>query len=96
MTWIDNFLTGQSTVLRTNKHSTEKINILTGISQGSRPSQILILLYNMPLLEKVKKQKNISAIGAVDDIAILVEEESCEENSTVLLNHYDKICKPWA
>ena len=96
VTWIDNFLTGQSTVLHTNKHSTEKINIFTGIFQSFRLSPILFLLYNTPLLEEVEKEKNISATGVVDDIAILVEEKSCKENSTVVLNHHDKICKPWA
>ncbi len=89
-------MTGQSTVLHKNKHLTEKINIFTGIFQDSRPSPVLFLLYNTPLLEEVEKEKNISATGVLDYIAILVEGKSCKDNSTVILNHHDKICKPWA
>lgn len=32
----------------------------------------------------------------MDDIAILVEGKSCEQNSTILSNLHEKICKPWA
>lgn len=32
----------------------------------------------------------------MDDVAILVEGKTCEENSTVLYDLHEKICKPWA
>ncbi len=43
VTWIDSFLTGRSTIVRTNEHTTEKINISLGIPQGSLLSSILFL-----------------------------------------------------
>ena len=94
VTWIESFLTGRFTILRTNEYTTEKISISTGIPQGSPLLPILFLFYNSPLLEELEKEKDITAAGFVDDIAILVEKNSCEENSTALLDIHEKICKP--
>ena len=94
--WIGSFLTGRSTILRTNEHTTEKISISIGIGQGSPLSPILFLFYNAPLLEDLETVGSISAAGFVDNVAILVEEKICEENSTVLHDLHEKICKPWA
>lgn len=38
----------------------------------------------------------MSAVGFVDDIAILVEGNSSEENCNRLLQAHETICKPWA
>ncbi len=76
--WIDSFLTGQSTTLCTNKHTTEKISISIEISQGSSLSPILFLFYNTPLLEDLETVGSVSAAGFVDDVAILVEGKTCE------------------
>ena len=96
MAWIDSFLTRRSTILCTNEHTSEKINIPTGIPQGSPLSPILFLFYNAPLLEELETVGSVSAAGFVDDVAILVEGKTCEENSTVLYDLHEKICKPWA
>ncbi len=96
VTWIGSFLIGRSTTLRINEHTTEKISISIGIPQGSPLSPILFLFYNAPLLEDLETVGSISAAGFVDDVTILVEEKICEENSTVLHNLHEKICKPWA
>ena len=94
--WIDSFLTGRFTIFRTNEHTTKKINIFKKIPQGSPLSPILFLFYNWPLLEELEKEKDVSAAGFVDVIAVLVERKSCEGNSTVLFNLHEKICKLWA
>ncbi len=94
--WIGSFLTGRSTTLRTNEHTTEKISIFIGIPQGSPLSPILFLFYNAPLLEDLDTVESVSAAGFVDDVAILVEGKTCKENSTVLHDLHEKICKPWA
>lgn len=95
VTWIGSFFTGRSTT-RTNKHTTEKISISIGIPQGSPLSPILFLFYNAPLLEDLEIVGSVSAAGFVDDVAILVEGKTCKENSTVLHDLHEKICKPWA
>ena len=96
MAWIDSFLTGRSTILRTNEHTTEKISISIGIPQGSPLSPILFLFYDAPLLEDLETVGSVSATGFVDNIAILVEGKTFKENSTVLHDLHEKICKPWA
>lgn len=45
-------------------------------------------------MDELEEEKDVSAAGFVDDIAILVEKKSCEENSTVLFNLHEKFANP--
>ena len=67
-----------------------------GIPQGSPLSPILFLFHNSPLLKKLNLEPNTYAAGFVDDIAILVEENTTEDNNTKLLDVHERICRPWA
>ena len=96
MNWIGSFLTDKSTILKTNEYTSEKIHISTGIPQGSPLSPILFLFYNLPLLEKLNLEPNTHSAGFVDDIAILVEGNTTEDNNTKLLDIHERICRPWA
>lgn len=94
--WIGSFLTGRSTTFCTNEHITKKISISIGIPQGSPLLPILFLFYNAPLLKDLKTVEFVSAISFVNDVARLLEGKTCKENSTVLHDLQEKICKPWA
>ena len=59
-------------------------------------SPILFLFYISPLLEKPSQEEDISVVGLVDDVAILVEGNTSEENCNRLLCVHKNICKPWA
>lgn len=56
----------------------------------------LFLFYNSPLLERLNLEPNTARMGFVDDIAVLVERITIEENNAKLLNIHKCICKPWA
>lgn len=96
VTWIGSFLIDRATILKTNEYTSEKIHISTGIPQGSPLSPILFLFYNSPLLERLNLEPNTAAEGFVDDIAVLVEGNTAEENNIRLLDVHERICKPWA
>lgn len=87
---------GESAVLRTNEYTTGKIHISIGIPPGPPLSPILFLFHNSPLLEKLSQENEMSAVGFVDDIAILIEENGSKGNCNQSLNAHENICKPWA
>lgn len=91
--WIGSFLTDRSTVFKTNEYTAEKIHISTRIPQGSPLFPILFFFYNSPLLEKLNLEPNIHAAGFVDEIAILVEGNTTEDNNIKLSNVYERICR---
>ncbi len=51
---------------------------------------MIFLFYNLPLLKELEKEKDVFAARFVDEIAILVEEKSYEENSAVFFNLHKK------
>lgn len=94
--WIQSFLSGQTTIIKTRKHTTDPIFTPNGIPQGSPLSQILYLFYNADLLNKIAKRKNTSAIGYIDDIAILTIGKTTKETCKTLAEVHTNICEPWS
>lgn len=73
-----------------------KIHISTEIPQESTLSPILFLFYNLLPQEKLYLEHNTNMAGFVDDITILVEGYTTEDNKIKLLDVHKRICKPWA
>ena len=93
--WVECFLRDRITILKINEHTTDKVNITVGTSQESPMSPILFLFYNAPVLEELARQ-GIAVCGFVDDIALLSEEDTPENNCEALAKAHDNICMPWA
>lgn len=94
--WIESFLSGQTTIIKTREHTTNPICTPNGIPQGSPLSQILYLFYNADLLDEIAKRKDTSAIGYIDDIAILTIWKITEETCKTLAEVHTSICEQWS
>jgi hypothetical protein len=77
--WISAFLTGRSTKIRMAEGISESIPTTTGIPQGSPLSPILYLFYNADLIEGCS-QDGVLASGWVDDVSLITEGTTEEEN----------------
>ena len=71
MECVTSFLTQRSTELRFPGYQSGKTNIEIGIPQGSPLSLILLLFYNIEILERCQEQaaNGITATGYINDIA---------------------------
>lgn len=83
--WMGSYLQGRSTNIRLGEGLGPKIQIHTGIPQGSPLSPILYLFYNADLLEVGDPDTLVT--GYIDDTSILVEgnntEETCAKLQTI-------------
>jgi len=93
--WIESFLSNCTAILRTNEHTTNKVDISMDIPQGSSLSPILFLFYIAPLLEELQR-KNIEACGSVDDTALIIKSNSARRNCEMPSNINEEICMSWA
>jgi hypothetical protein len=84
-------LRNRKTIIQLREHTTELLNIDTGIPQGSPISPILYLFYNTDILEDATRRvSDIITGGWVDDIYFLVYSQSTEQNCRKLLYMYQK------
>lgn len=82
--WIKSFLSNRKTILRVTDCS-KKYSIQTGIPQSSAISPILYLFYNTDLIDLMNDpEKNILAVGWIDDITVLVAGPTGETNYETL------------
>ena len=71
--------------------------ITTGIPQGSPMSPILYLFYNSDFLEGCTNVLTFSsALGYIDDIAIIVTGDSEEANCRIVEVIHETVAVPWA
>lgn len=96
MQWIQSFLSQRKTIIKTRKHTRDPIFTPNGIPQGLPLSQILYLFYNADLLDKITKRKDTSAIGYIDDIAILTIGKTTKETCKTLAEVHTNIYKLWS
>jgi hypothetical protein len=83
--WIASFLKGRTTTIQLREHTTEPLQIETGIPQGSSISPILYLFYNADILENASRQVTGAATGGwINDIYFLICGRSTEENCSEL------------
>lgn len=94
--WTQSFLSGRSTIIKTREYTTDPLFTPNGIPQGSPISQILYLFYNADLLDEIAKRKDTSAIGYIDNIAILTTGKTTEETCKILAEVHTNIWEPWS
>jgi hypothetical protein len=83
--WVDSFLSDRMASLSFDKDTEHMTGIDTGIPQGSPVSPILFLIYLTPLFTIMEREHpNVTCPSYIDDICLMVEGDSPEENSTVL------------
>ena len=86
----------QTTVVKTNKCSTDLIHISTGIPQGLPLSPILYLFYNPDLLEICSSpSQQVIAGGFINDTILLATGSSIEENCEKLKKTH-RLYMDWA
>ena len=91
---VTSFLTQRSTELRFPGYQSGKTNIETGNPQGSPLSLILLLFYNIEILERCQEQaaNGITATGYINDIALLAMDDSTAETCGKLREIHEKAC----
>ena len=82
--FIQQLLTGRRTRLKFDDFISESMHILNGIGQGDPLSMILYILYNADLLEIPVNEEKESAVGFVDDIALVAVGSDFHETTNRL------------
>ena len=94
--WIDSFLRKKCTTLILQKRTFDVFKIRTEISQESSLSLILYLFYSVDLLDMCDKSStSTSDFDFVDDVNILIYEETTEKNCRTLERLHEKYTQ-WA
>lgn len=68
---LENFLRDQQTTMSFNGFESTPFDLTHGLPQGSPLSPLLYLLYNNALLELTDSIKSATALGFIDDVALL-------------------------
>lgn len=87
-------MTNCQTIVKTNEHTTPKLLIDLGLSQGLPISSILDLSYNGDLLDDCAK-KRVDAQGYIDDITLIATSKSVKENNQKLARVHIQVCESW-
>ena len=83
--WVETFLSERMASLSFHKDSEKISPINTGIPQGSPVSPILFLFYVFPPFKMMRlKHPHVICPSYIDDICLVVEGDSPEENATEL------------
>ena len=83
--WVQCFLTNRSIVLAFDEERNQSQNVNSGISQDSSISPMLFLIYIRFLFTKINnKHTQLKLPSYIDDVSIIVEGKTAEENSKTL------------
>ena len=83
-------LTNRRTRLKFDDFTSGLIEIVNGIGQGNPLSMILYIIYNADLLKITDDDNHKTALGYIDDMALLVTSSNFEETTTKLQNLMEK------
>ena len=94
--WIESFLNNRTTTIKLFEGESQPFATTTGIPQGSPVSPIIFLFFIADLLDTTNNEaRQISAIGFVDDVNVLVYSPSTETNCRKL-ERIHRECAQWA
>ena len=82
--WIESFMSDRQIQLAFDGEKYRKVQIKTGIPQGSPVSPILFLIYISFLFKNEADNIYIKFLSYLDDIAIIASGESAQENCQAL------------
>lgn len=91
--WINSFLTNRTTVLKTGKFTSDLMKIIGRFFQKPTIFRILYLFHNINPLKDVNQHDSSLSIGYIDDIVILVADNSNKDNCRNLEIIYKTIWK---
>lgn len=78
--WISSFLTDRTTDLKLGNYISERMEVNTGIPQGSVLSPILFLFFSADLLDICARSgSSISGLGFVDDTTVITHGSTTDE-----------------
>jgi exonuclease III len=94
--WIESFLNDRTTTIKLFEGESQPFATRTGIPQGSPVSPIIFLFFIADLLDTTNNEaRQISAVGFVDDVNVLVYGPSTETNCRKLEGVHRE-CAQWA
>ncbi len=95
--WMKSFLSKRYIILKLIDHSTDRIRIVIDVSQRSSMSSILYVFYNANLIDWcISSQFDIIEADFINDIEILIMNDSTEENVMSLKTIQVESCMIWA
>lgn len=96
LAWLESFLSDRHTVLKLVDHTSQRVRTSVRVPQGSPLSPILYIFYNAAAIEWcTNPARGMSACGFIDDIGIIVVENTAEDNLINLKIAHDW-CEIWA
>jgi hypothetical protein len=97
LTWMKNFLSKRYIILKFIDHIIDRIRTVINISQKFSMSSILYVFYNANLIDWcINSQIEIIETSFIDDINILVMNNSMKENVLILKTIHVEFCMIWA
>jgi hypothetical protein len=97
LTWVKSFLSKRYIIFKLVDHIIDWIRTVINVSQKSSMSSIFYVFYNANLIEWcINSQIDIIKANFIDDIDILVMNNSIEENVLILKTIHVESCMIWA
>lgn len=85
-TWVKSFLVNRTTVIKTNKYTSNKIDISVEISQRSLLLSIWYLFYNANSMEINNKYHEINLSGFIVDVTLITTTINTIKTNKLLEN----------
>jgi hypothetical protein len=97
LTWVKNFLSKRYIIFKFIDHIIDRIRTIIDVSQKSSMFSILYVFYNANLIDWcINLQIDIIEASFIDDINILVINDSIEKNVLILKTIHVELCMIWA
>jgi hypothetical protein len=97
LTWVKSFLSERYIILKLIDHIIDRIRIVIDVSQKFSMSSILYVFYNANLIDWcINSQIDIIDADFIDDIDILIMNDSAKENVISLKAIHARSCMIWA
>jgi hypothetical protein len=97
LTWMKSFFSKRYIILKLIDHIIDRIRIVINVFQRSSISSILYVFYNANLINWcINSQIDIIDADFIDDINILIVNDSTKKNVIFLKTIYAKSCMIWA